>query len=75
MTAAKDLDCAVERYVAELSAKDQGMVKTLRNSIKKISKQLPLCGELCESLKWGELSFSTESPKNRHTGQIDAPAR
>ncbi|MBX2883128.1 MAG: hypothetical protein KTR32_24465 [Granulosicoccus sp.] len=56
-------DSTVAQYVNDQTAPNQRVIKTLRTQLNKIRQQLPLCGDVQESLKWGELSFATEAPK------------
>jgi len=38
-------------------------VTKLRRELLRAAKSLPSCGELHESMKWGQLSFSTHNPR------------
>ncbi|MBX2825667.1 MAG: DUF1801 domain-containing protein [Gammaproteobacteria bacterium] len=53
----------VRSFIQGQSAGYRRVVKQLRRELSRAAGTLPVCGELRESLKWGQLSFSTHSPR------------
>ena len=63
-------DPSFEEKLTATPTSDRAVFQRLRQLVRETANGLPKCGNLVETLKWGEFSFLTEKPKTGTTLRI-----
>lgn len=61
-----------EEKLAQYADDQRDQLEQIRSLIHHTASNLSKCGQLVETLKWGQLSFLTEKPKTGTTFRFDA---